>query len=59
MVKNTLSNEVKREDVGYEAHDFYHEEVDELLIPSEHLVKLPNPLHIEAVSYVDDIHRLC
>ena len=34
--------------------DFYHEEIDDLLIPAEHLEKLPNPLFIETLSYVDD-----
>ncbi|MDQ0214948.1 hypothetical protein J2S13_001347 [Oikeobacillus pervagus] len=53
-MKKTFGIEVKREDVGYEAHDFYHEEIDALLIPAEHLEKLPNPLLIEAISYVDD-----
>jgi hypothetical protein len=53
-MKKTFNIVVKREDVGYEVHDFYHEEVDDLLIPAEHLEKLPNPLLIEAISYVDD-----
>lgn len=53
-MKKTFNIEVKREDVGYEAYDFYYEEIDELLIPAEHLEKLPNPLLIETHSYVDD-----
>ena len=53
-MKKTFNIEVQREEIGFEAHDFYHEEIDELLIPAEHLEKLPNPLLIEAISYVDD-----
>jgi hypothetical protein len=53
-MKKTFNIEVKREDVGYETNDFYHEEIDDLLIPAEHLVKLPDPLLIETLSYVDD-----
>lgn len=53
-MKKTFGIEVKREDVGYEAYDFYHEEIDDLLIPAVHLEKLPDPLLIETLSYVDD-----
>ena len=53
-MKKTFNIYVKREDVGYEAYDFYHEELDDLLIPAKHLEKLPNSLLIEALSYVDD-----
>lgn len=59
-MKKTFNIEVKREDVGYEAHDFYHEEIDDLLIPAEHLEKLPNPLLIETLSMwmIKDTSRL-
>ena len=53
-MEKTFNIEVNREDVGYEAYDFYHEEIDDLLIPAEHLEKLPDPLLIETLSYVDD-----
>ncbi|WP_191566719.1 hypothetical protein [Metabacillus idriensis] len=53
-MKKTFNIEVKRDDVGYDAYDFYHEELDDLLIPAEHLEKLPNPLLIETLWYVDD-----
>ncbi|WP_445487942.1 hypothetical protein [Niallia sp. 03133] len=43
-MKKTFNIEVKREDVGYEVYDFYHEELDDFLIPSEHLEKLPDPV---------------
>jgi hypothetical protein len=53
-MKKAFNIEVKRDEVGYEAYDFYHAEIDELLIPAEHLKKLPNLLLIETLSYVDD-----
>lgn len=53
-MKKTFNIEVKREDVSYESYDFYYEELDELLIPAEHQVKLPNPLLLETLMYVDD-----
>jgi hypothetical protein len=53
-MKKTFNIVVKKEDVGYEAYDFCHEDLDELLIPAEHLEKLPNPLLLETLSYVDD-----
>ena len=53
-MKKTFDIEVKRDEVGYEAYDFYHKEIDVLLIPAKHLEKLPDPLLIETLSYVDD-----
>ena len=53
-MKKTFNIEVKKEDVGYEAYDFYHEELDDLLIPVEHLEMLPDPMLIVTLSYVDD-----
>jgi hypothetical protein len=45
---------VVEDDISYEAYDFYHEELDDLLIPAEHLEKLPDPLLLETLSYVDE-----
>ncbi|MFD0050318.1 hypothetical protein ACFVHQ_13465 [Actinomycetes bacterium NPDC127524] len=53
-MKKTFNIDVHEDEVGYEAYDFYHEEIDELLIPAEHLERLPNPLLFETLSYVDD-----
>ena len=53
-MKKTFNIEVKRDEVGYEAYDFYHEEIDELLIPAEHLEKLPELLLNEILLYVDN-----
>ncbi|MED0686101.1 hypothetical protein [Anoxybacillus ayderensis] len=52
-MKHEFGVEVKMEEVGYEAYAFDHEEIDELLIPAEHVKKLPNPLLLEAFMYVD------
>ncbi|MGG3803699.1 hypothetical protein [Metabacillus fastidiosus] len=53
-MKKTFNMTVPREEVSYEEYDFYHEELDELLIPAEHLEKLPNPLVLETLSYIDE-----
>ncbi|WP_246277160.1 hypothetical protein [Neobacillus endophyticus] len=46
--------EVNKGEVSYESYDFFHEELDDLLIPSEHLEKLPDPLLLETLSYYDN-----
>jgi hypothetical protein len=35
-------------------YEFYYEELDNYLVPEEHLEKLPNPLIFETLSYVDE-----
>jgi hypothetical protein len=52
-MKNTFQTEVLHNDVSCEEFDFYHDELDELLIPVEHLEKLPNPLILQSFSYID------
>ncbi|KMY51915.1 hypothetical protein [Peribacillus loiseleuriae] len=49
-MKKTFNIVVKEEDVSYEAYDFYHEDLDDLLVPVEHLEKLPNPLLFETLN---------
>ncbi|RDW21496.1 hypothetical protein CWR48_02900 [Oceanobacillus arenosus] len=44
---------VPRENVSYEAHRFTHEDIDDSLIPVEHLKQLPNPLLLQSYLYVD------
>lgn len=53
-MKKTFNIEVNREDVSFEANEFFQEELDDLLIPAKHFVKLPNPLLLETLMYVDD-----
>lgn len=53
-MKKTFNIVVPKDEVSYEAYDFYHEDLDDLLIPAEHLEKLPNPLLFETLLYVDD-----
>lgn len=52
-MKRQFGVEVRLEEIGYEAYGFDHEEIDELLIPDEHVAKLPNPLLLEAFMYAD------
>ena len=52
-MERTFNVAVNIDEVGYEAYEFYHDEIDELLVPAEHLEKLPNPLLLEALMYVD------
>lgn len=52
-MKKTFNVSVPEEEVGYESYDFYHEDLDDLLIPVKHLEKLPNPLLLETLIYVD------
>jgi hypothetical protein len=56
-MKKTFNTVVKKENVSSEAYEFYQEELDNLLIPAEHLEKLPNPLLIETLMYVDENHN--
>lgn len=56
-MKKTFNIIVKKEDVSYESYDFYHEEIDDLLVPAEHLKSLPNPLLFETLMYVDENHN--
>jgi hypothetical protein len=53
-MKRTFNVAVNIDEVGYEAYEFYHEELDNYLVPEEHLEKLPNPLLFETLTYVDD-----
>ncbi|WP_231106948.1 hypothetical protein, partial [Anoxybacillus flavithermus] len=52
-MERTFNVAVNIDEVGYEAYEFYHEELDNYLVPEEHLEKLPNPLLFEALMYVD------
>ncbi|MGE7603921.1 hypothetical protein ACQKL5_15720 [Peribacillus sp. NPDC097675] len=36
-IKEMFNIEVREDEVSYEAYDSYHEELDELLVPAEHL----------------------
>lgn len=52
-MKRTFNVAVNIDEVGYEAYEFYHEELDNYLVPEEHLEKPPNPLLFETLAYVD------
>ncbi|MEK3798630.1 hypothetical protein MHI18_10225 [Peribacillus sp. FSL H8-0477] len=53
-MKMTFNTIILEEEVGYESYDFYHDELDDLLFPVKHLEKLPNPLLLETLIYVDE-----
>ncbi|MED3724480.1 hypothetical protein [Geobacillus stearothermophilus] len=53
-MKRTFNVAANIDEVGYEAYEFYHEELDNYLVPEEHLEKLPNPLLFETLRYVDE-----
>jgi hypothetical protein len=53
-MKKLFDINVTEDDVSYEAYAFCQEEIDDLLIPAEHLAKLPDPLLLETLSYVDE-----
>ena len=38
-MKRTFNVAVNIDEVGYEAYEFYHEELDNYLVPEEHLEK--------------------
>lgn len=43
-MKETLHVSVSKNNVSYKAYLFYHDDIDDSLIPVEPLSKLPNPL---------------
>ncbi|MFF3100944.1 hypothetical protein [Viridibacillus arvi] len=53
-MKKVFRIDVEKKDVSFEAYEFEHEDIDDLIVPSEHLVKLPNPLLFKTFQYVDD-----
>ena len=52
-MKQIFQTEVVFDEIGYESYEFYHDELDDLLVPAEHLRKLPNPLTLRTFSYID------
>ncbi|WP_233523000.1 hypothetical protein [Peribacillus saganii] len=45
---------VQREKVSFEGIELCHEEIDESLIPREHMNVLPDPLLFETMLYIDE-----
>lgn len=52
-MKKSFQLEVQKENVSYEAHTLTHEDIDDSLIPVEHLDRLPNPLLLQSYLYED------
>jgi len=53
QMKTKFSIDVDRQEVSTESNELYHEEIDEILVPSQHLQVLPNPVLFQLVSYQD------
>jgi hypothetical protein len=53
-MEKTFHTFVIIKDIGYESNEFEHDEIDDLLIPEEHLIKLPDPLTLQTFSYIDN-----
>lgn len=51
---NTFRANVSKHDLSYEAYMFYHEDIDDTIIPLEHLSKLPEPLLLQTYMYTDE-----
>lgn len=52
-MKETLHISVSNNNVSYEAYLFYHDDLDDSIIPVEHLSKLPNPLLLQTYQHID------
>ncbi|BDG37554.1 hypothetical protein [Saccharococcus caldoxylosilyticus] len=55
IMKRTFNVAVNIDEVGYEAYEFYHEELNNYLVPEEHLEKLPNPLLFGSIDVREQI----
>lgn len=54
MMKSEFDVEVQPERIGSESTELYHDEIDETLIPPNHLEKLPDPLLFQTLIYIDE-----
>ncbi|PUF87839.1 MULTISPECIES: hypothetical protein [unclassified Geobacillus] len=54
MMKSKFGVEVQPERIGSESTELYHDEIDEALIPPNHLEKLPDPLLFQTLIYIDE-----
>src|SRR5699024_5164410 len=52
-IKRLFHTLAAKDDVSYEAYLFYHNDIDNSLIPAEHLSKLPNPLLLQTYQHID------
>jgi hypothetical protein len=40
--------------ISIESTELYHDEIDERIIPTEHIKQLPNPIQFETLLYEDE-----
>lgn len=52
-MKRLFNTFVSKDKVTYEAHIFAHKDIDDSIVPVEHLNQLPNPLLLQSYLYVD------
>lgn len=53
QMKTKFSIKVDSEEVSMESNELYHDEIDESIIPSQHLQALSNPVLFQLVTYQD------
>jgi hypothetical protein len=49
-----FNSTINVQEIGYETISLYHDEIDDLLIPNEHLESLPDPLLFDTIQYFDE-----
>lgn len=52
-MNKTFHVSVPQNNVSYESYLFYHDDIDDSLIPVEHFNKLPDPLLLQCYQYTD------
>lgn len=54
QMQDRFQLETVEKDVSYEAYLFYHEDIDEAIIPTEDLKHLPDPMLLQTYLFIDD-----
>lgn len=54
MMRSKFGVEVHPEKIGSEYTELYHDEIDEALIPPNHLEAIPDPLLFQILVFVDE-----
>lgn len=54
-MKKTFHTIVPKKKVSCETYGFYHKDIDDSIIPVEHLRLLPDPLQLQSYIYTDEL----
>lgn len=54
-MEKTFHTTVSQKKVSGETYGFNHEDIDDSIIPVEHLGLLPNPLRLQSYTYADQL----